>query len=103
MPLNENEKQEFLAEALDSQKVTLYCKDHMYFGPSKEKPMAPHLGCPQCWMVFYFHDMAQTAPHLREQRMEELTEVLHKVVEEVQRGTWDYKPYDKAKFEFESN
>lgn len=100
MPLTEKQTNDYLAEALDSQKVNLYCKQHAYFGPSKTHEAKPHRGCQQCWMVFYVHDIASAPPHQRAQKLEELEEVLHKVVELVDAGKWDVTINPHATVEF---
>lgn len=93
-----------LAEIMDPNKVTVYCGLHSYFGPSKNgvetKPMQ---GCSRCWTVLYFYDIVNTAPERRAERLEELTEVLHKVTEMADKGTWDFEPYRHSKVEIESN
>lgn len=96
--LSSKSKEEAVAEALDPTKVTLYCKQHNYYGPTKLKfqgkiKSAPQLGCKNCWMVFYIHELANTPPDLRRERLEEIEEVLNKVVESVENGTWDFKPH----------
>lgn len=103
MPLSEQEKNQYLSEAMDSQKVQLYCKEHMYFGPSREQSIRPTKGCTQCWMVFYFKDIASAPPHMRAQRLDELEEVLHKAVELAQSGRWDININPHADIKIESN
>jgi len=103
MPLTEKQTTEFLSEALDSQKVNLYCETHSYYGPSKNHQAKPAKNCPKCWMIFYFHDIASAAPHQRKQKLDELEEVLHNVVELVEKGKWDVTINPHAKVEFETN
>lgn len=101
MPLTEQQKQEFLKEALDTRKVILHCGTHQYYGPDKNGKhiKKPAKNCKDCWMVFYFYDLANSPPDQRERRLEELTEVLRNVVQSVEQGTWDFKPFEKAKIE----
>lgn len=76
----------------------------MYFGPSKNGTEAkPALGCPKCWFVLYFHDIATTPPEKRAQRLDELTEVIHHTVECVKQGKFDLNIDRHAKIETESN
>lgn len=99
------EQQDYLNEVVDPQKVALYCGTHMYFGPSKAGTVGekPHMGCPKCCFVMYFHDLATTPPDKRAQRLDELDEVLHKVVEEVEAGRWDFQALRHAEVKVESN
>ena len=90
MALSESDKTDMLMEALDPTKVILRCGKHDYFGPVKgfaEKK--PQLGCSDCWRVFYMHEMANTPPDKRREKLEELEEVLHNVVQLVEQGKWD--------------
>jgi hypothetical protein len=97
------DKRALLAEVMDPTKVQLYCAQHFYFGPSTKAEVKPAKGCQRCWFVFYFHDIASTPPDKRAARMAELDEVLHKVVEEVEKGKWDFEPYRHAEISMESN
>jgi hypothetical protein len=78
------------------------CPKHMYFGPSKVADTKPKQGCSECWLVYFLHDIASVPPSQREQRLEELTEVIHKLNEHVEKGTWDFTPNRHAQIEFES-
>ena len=76
----------------------------MYFGPSTNgTEVKPAQNCPKCWFVLYFHDIAHTAPDKRGSRLDELTEVLNHVVEEVEQGTFDFTPFRRAEIKMESN
>lgn len=89
-----------IEELMDPNKVTLYCGIHNYFGPSKGGvQVKPALGCPRCCMVMYFYDIVNTAPERRAERLDELTEVLHKVAELSAKGKWDFTPYEHAQIE----
>jgi len=100
MAFSEKEKQDILAQALDPNKVYLYCAGHSYFGPSKSgKPIRPTNGCAKCWEVYYWHDLASAPPHMREQRLSELEEVLSNMVQMINAGTWDFVPYEHAQIE----
>lgn len=103
MPLNERQQKEFLAEAMDSQKVQLYCGLHNYYGQSKSNPnVKPAKGCAKCWMIFYFHDIASAPPHMRKQRLDELEEVIHKATELAASGKWDIEINPHADIKIES-
>lgn len=102
MPYSQDEQKRILNDLLDQEKVSVYCGDHFYFGPVKDKPeIGPHSGCPKCWFVFYFHDIATTPPHLRQARLDELEETVHHVVEAVKTGNWDFKPLPHAEISIE--
>jgi hypothetical protein len=89
-----------LDDVLDPEKVQVYCKDHMYFGPSpNNKKLKPHLGCQKCWFVYYLHDLATTPPDKRYERLQELSQVVHHVVEAVETGTFDFTPFERPTFE----
>lgn len=87
---------------MDPDKVQVYCGQHFYFGPSKaENPVPPAKSCPRCMFVLYFHDIANTPPEKRGERMDELEKVIHDVVQEVEAGRWDFEPYRHSKFDLE--
>lgn len=95
------EQQDILKEIIGSERITLYCADHMYTGPVKSHPeVKPSKNCPKCWQVYFIHDLASVPPGMREQRLAELEEVLYKMHEMVLAGTWDFNPYEHAKLEF---
>lgn len=99
------EQTKYLEEIMDPQKVQVYCGTHNYFGPSKPGgvEVKPAEGCPKCWFVLYFHDIATAPPETRAQRLDELEEVVNKSCELAARGNWDYVPYRHSQFETESN
>lgn len=100
MALSEHDKTDMLMEVLDPNKVTLRCGRHEYFGPVKGFPeKQPAVGCPDCWRVFYVHELASTPPDKRNEKLSELEEVLHNVVELVEKGKWDLELFPHAKIE----
>jgi hypothetical protein len=101
--LTDNQKIDYLKEIFDTQKVNLKCGRHLYFGPNPEKPeLKPVLGCVDCWKVFYIYELANTPADKRREKLEELEDVLHNVVEMVEKGTWDLEVYPHAKIEIGS-
>jgi hypothetical protein len=100
MALSEQQKVDYINEIFDSNKVNLKCGRHLYFGPVAGKPeITPVMGCVDCWKVFFVHEMATTPANERRQKMDELEEVLHKVVEMVEKGAFDLELYPHAKVE----
>ena len=100
MALSDRQKKEMVDEALDTNKVRFFCPDHFYSGPVKGKPeIVPGKGCANCWKIFYFYEMSTTPPDERRHKLEEIEEVLHKMVEMVEAGTWDFEPYEHAQVE----
>ena len=88
--LNDRQKYDMVMEAFDPQRVTVTCGKHMYFGPVKGRPeIKPNLGCADCWRVFYIHELADCPPDKRREKLEEIEEVMHQVVELVEKGKWD--------------
>lgn len=105
---SETEKQKFLEDLLDPDKVQVYCKDHMYFGPIKIGGIGSHSarpgkGCAKCWFVYYLVDLARTPANQRQERLDELEEVIHHVVEAVENGTWDFEPLEHAEIQIEKD
>ena len=95
MAFTETQKGEILSELFDSEKINVKCGKHFYFGPVKNNPkIVPAMGCPDCWKVFFICEMASTPPDERRQKLDEIEETLHKVVELVERGIWDFVPYE---------
>jgi hypothetical protein len=91
-----------LADALDPDKVQIYCKDHMYFGPSSNNQnltVKPKMNCPKCWFVYFLIDIGRTPPDQRYARLQELTEVVHHLCEAADKGTFDFEPYDRPHVE----
>jgi hypothetical protein len=98
--LTERQQKELVQEAFDPERVKFYCAKHIYFGPVKNRPeVVPGLGCPDCWKIFFIHEMATTPPDKRQEKLDEIEEVLNHMVEMVEKGTWDLKLYPHAKVE----
>lgn len=98
--LSERNKQDMLGEIFDKTKINVKCGQHFYFGPIKSRPdIKPVMNCPDCWKVFYIHELATTAPAERRAKLEEIEEVMNHMVEMIQAGTWDFEPYAHAQIE----
>lgn len=100
MALSEQGKNELLSEVFNEKRVTLYCPKHMYFGPVKGKETKPGADCPDCWKIFYIHEMATTPRSERDAKLNEIEEIMHQMVEMIDKGSWDFKPYDHPVVEF---
>jgi len=94
-----------LADALSkirSGSYILYCGKHNYSAAQKRQSGATvaippqQSGCPECWSVYYYTDYALTPEATKEQRLNELEEVIHHAVEYEQKGTFgkDFELYD---------
>jgi len=86
MPYTNVEKEQILRDIGDQSKVMVFCQRHMYFG---EPDTAPTAGCKGCWLVYYTVLIGRTPPHLRAQRIAELTDLVHHINEEVEKGNFD--------------
>ena len=96
MPISPADIKSILAEK-DSERATVVCSKHQYTG-SRIPPKAS--GCKECWMVYYCYDLATTPPSLRKERLDELEHVIHKVVDMVKKGTFDFVPDDRPTIEY---
>jgi hypothetical protein len=85
-----------ILEEIVSEKLVLICGKHNYTAARKRSnatvaiPPTPN-GCKQCWEVFYYTDLALTPPNKRQERLDELEEVIHHAVEFEQKGAFDFK------------
>lgn len=104
MAYSEAAKRAIAAEVLDPNKVTLICGLHNYtpIGSSgMPVPPATH-GCKNCWQAYYTTTLAQTPPHLREQRLEEWEKTVRDAVQYVESGKeWDFVPYARPHIKVE--
>jgi hypothetical protein len=74
-----------------SEKVMLVCGKHNYTATRKRVNgtvcVPPNTrGCKECWKVYYFSDLALTPPNKRQERLDELEEVIHHAVEYETKG-----------------
>jgi hypothetical protein len=106
---SEAEAEKILADAFDPVKVQVYCAEHAYFGPLKNrlggmnKVVQPHSGCARCWFVWLFHDLASTPASQRQARLDEMEEVIHHVVEAVERDEFDFKIANRPEISIEKD
>jgi hypothetical protein len=93
---------------IQSDKVTLTCGKHNYVAARKRAnatvaiPPNTH-GCKDCWMVYYVTDLALTPPGKRQERVDELEEVIHHAIEFEQKGQFgkDFELFEPTDGRFE--
>lgn len=90
-------EQERIIEETQSKSVILRCGRHEYFGdgPIKEP------SCKDCCMVYLFKMLADLPPSVRAERLDQLEATLNHMAEDINRGTWDYKPFAHPKITIE--
>jgi hypothetical protein len=84
-----------------SEKVLLVCGRHNYTAARKRVNgtvcIPPNTrGCKECWKVYYFTDLALTMPAKRQERLDELEEVIHHAIEFEKSGKFgkDFDLYE---------
>lgn len=103
MPLSEKDRTQLEDEHLDPRRLNLACEIHGYYGPYRRDSnfrgalivppklrKHPALGCSACMKVFYVFDILSVPPSERAQRLEELEEVIAKMVEFADRGQFNF-------------
>jgi hypothetical protein len=81
----------------DSERTQLVCGRHNYT-PLKKRSngtvaIPPNTrGCKECWFAYYAADLALTPPNKRQERLDELEEVIHHAVEFERTGRFDFVP-----------
>lgn len=103
-----------MLDEVASERVTLICGKHNYT-PTKKRAHAtlaipPNTrGCKECWMAYYVADLALTPPSKRQERLDELEEVIHHAIEYERTGQFGkdlelYDPKDsRFKVEYEKD
>lgn len=86
--MTDAQKKEFLDNVLSGQ-ITIYCADHLYFGPGKDGTGAPTSGCKKCWEVWWLHHFSTTPREQLAQKVEEAYEAVRKSVELIEEGKFD--------------
>lgn len=86
---------------VESEKVVLICGKHQYVASKKKANgivvVPPNTrGCPECWKVYYVTDLAMTPPNKRQERLDELEEVIRRAVEYERTGKFgdDFELFD---------
>lgn len=104
MAYSEAAKRVIAAEVLDPNKVALVCGIHNYTPiGSNGMPIPPATqGCKNCWQAYFTASLAQTPPHLREQRLGEWEKTIKDAVQYIESGKeWDFVPYTRPHIEVE--
>jgi hypothetical protein len=102
--------QEFskILSEIASDRLTLICGKHNYVAARKRAnatmaiPPMPN-GCKLCWENYYITDLALTPPAKRQERLDELEEVIHHAIEFEKKGTFgkDFELYEPQDGRFE--
>lgn len=80
------------AELASQEKVFMQCDEHDYIGDIHAMPTS---GCKRCWFTYYFTLIAQTPPHLREQRIAEIQAVVFTLAKDIDKGKVDFQLYNR--------
>ena len=96
-----NKLEQILSE-VKSGAVLLTCGRHRYVAARKTRngglvaippnPDGPSKGCKYCHECYYVTDLCLTPPGKRQERLDELDEVIHHLVEMVQKNKFDFVP-----------
>ena len=96
-----------LAELEGSEKVQLVCSafpngiPHPQYVGSNTPP--PPRGCKNCWQAYYWHMVATTPPHLREEMLAKAEQAVANTVQAYEEGSWDFVPLDHPVVELETD
>lgn len=93
---------------IGSDKVTLTCGKHNYVAARRRAnatlAVPPETrGCADCWKVYYITDLALTEPGKRQERLDELEQVIHHAIEYEQKGKFgdDFELFEPQDSRFE--
>lgn len=79
-----DQRKKILDEAF-SDKVRLTCGKHDYVASNLSAPTSE--GCKDCWLAFYMHHIASTPAHLRQEKLDQLEQLIRHMVEAALDGT----------------
>lgn len=95
-------KLEMILDEIKGGSVILTCGKHAYVAARRNKaghqvvippnPDGPSKGCKDCWECYFVTDLCLTLPAKRQERLDELDEVIHHAVEFAQTGRFDFVP-----------
>lgn len=83
--VSDKDKAALIAEAMDPKKVTLTCGTHSYAYGGK---LPPNFKCKKCIFTMFLGLIANTPPDKRQDQVEMLEEVVHKMVEAKDQGQY---------------
>ncbi len=84
---------------LDNPRVQLVCRRHGYLA----KDVPPKPGCVDCWKVWYWYMFANTPPHLRLERLEQLEKLLRAANADAAAGKFDVELFAHPEFHVEKD
>lgn len=115
MPLSIKDREQLADERLDPSRLNLNCPIHNYYGPIGRKDQFqgarivpahmrehPAIGCANCIKIFYIFDILSVPPSDRAQRFEELEEVMMKMIEQSEKGNFDFVAFRHPKIKYEN-
>lgn len=78
----------------------LKCEVHNFFYAGRP-PLTT--GCTECWMTYYMGQRAQMKPEDMAESLDTLESAIVHLVEESEKGTWDFVPDLKVDISHEDN
>jgi hypothetical protein len=90
--LTDGQKKQLLNDVLDPERIVLICDKHFYYGNG-----APTQGCSGCWSVYFTHVIANTPPHKRDERLDQLEALVNHLAEAADKGEFDISLYKYPK------
>lgn len=114
MPLTDKDRIQLADEKLDPRRLNLNCPIHNYWGPigrndqfqgARIVPIRmrehPALGCANCIKIYYIFDILSVPPSQRAERFEELEEVMLKMLEQAEKGNFDFVAFRHAQITYD--
>ena len=107
MAWSKEDIERLLSEVMDAKSITLVCsqfpdgRKHPAYAASNEPP--PPRGCKNCWQAYWMYSVATTPPHLRAELLEKAYKGVYDAVKAVERGQFDFQPYDRPRIQFEKD
>jgi hypothetical protein len=90
-----------LAET-NSERILICCDDHGYY-PDSKLSRGPALGCKYCVMAELYYEFSKVPPEKRQERSEQLEQLVYHMVEEVESGKWDIKIFEHPHVSIEND
>jgi hypothetical protein len=114
LPLSEKDRAQLEDEKFDPVRAYPCCPLHGYYGPYRKNDQFrgamvvpavirehPVLGCANCIKVYWLCDIASVPPSQRAERFEELEEVMHKMLEQAEKGLFDFTAFRHAQITYD--